>query len=75
MTLAHLNKGQRARILDYRQLDSSAGVLMSYGILPGDLVEVLDRSSMAGFYTLRYGDNQMMALRQEMAKNINVEIL
>ncbi len=74
MTLANLEKGKKGVISTLDVEAAQRSYMLSLGLIPGDTVEVLKTSVFGSIMTIRYGNNQLVALRKDVAQKIYLEI-
>jgi ferrous iron transport protein A len=74
VTLAHLQRGQRARVVGYgRGIEASAARrLFDLGLSPGIEVEMVRRAPLSDPVIYRVGDYEI-ALRREQSRAIHVD--
>jgi len=74
ITLAHLQRGQRARVVGYGEgiEDSAARRLFDLGLSPGIEVEMVRRAPLRDPVIYRVGDYEI-ALRREQSTAIHVD--
>ena len=74
MTLGDIKKGDRARILDVNAEDHTSQRLMAMGIMPSQLVEVVQHAPMGDPIMVTVNCN-CLSLRRLDASSVHVELL
>lgn len=73
MLLAQVKKGSRVKIVGLKNQLETRSTITGIGILPGDVVEVLNSTFLGSPVAISFGDNEFVALRLAQARMVEVE--
>lgn len=73
VSLAQLSIGQSATIIELNLPETTRLKLLSYGIAPTDLIEVIAKTPLRGPISIQNAQRDRVALRYEQAALISVQ--
>lgn len=73
--LSNLKKGQKGIIINWNSDMEYKSILLSMGILPGDEIEVVNKSLFGSPIYFKHGESTFFALRKSQADLIEVSSL